>query len=68
MVKGTNPQWALELGKEKLDQAHEAGAEMVTSTCASCKLNILDSIAENEDALEAMDLTELVARAMGIEI
>jgi len=68
VVKGTNPQWALELGKEKLDQAHEAGAEMVTSTCASCKLNILDSIAENEDTLEAMDLTELVARAMGIEI
>jgi Fe-S oxidoreductase len=41
---------------------------MVTSTCASCKLNILDSIAENEDKLEAMDLTELVAKAMGIEI
>jgi len=68
VVKGTNPKWALELGKEKLDQAHDVGAEMVASTCASCKLNILDSIAENEDTLEAMDLTELVAKAMGIEI
>lgn len=68
VVKGTNPQWALELGKEKLEQAHDVGAEMVASTCASCKLNILDSIAENNDALEAMDLTELVAKAMGVQI
>lgn len=58
----------MELGKEKLEQAHDVGAEMVASTCASCKLNILDSIAENNDALEAMDLTELVAKAMGVQI
>jgi heterodisulfide reductase subunit D len=68
VVKGTNPKWALELGKEKLDQAHEVEAEMIASTCASCKLNILDSIAENEDTLEAMDLTELVAKAMGLQV
>jgi heterodisulfide reductase subunit D len=68
VVKGTNPKWALELGKEKLDQAHDIGAEMITSTCPTCKLNILDSIAENEDKLETMDLTELVARAMGLPI
>jgi len=68
VVKGTNPQWALELGKEKLDQAHMAGAEMIATTCASCKMNVLDSIAENKDTLETLDLTELVAKAMGLQV
>jgi len=68
MLKATNPDIALKLAVKKVEEAHTVNAEAIISACASCKQNIQDGIDESGDTLQLLDLTEVVARAMGIEL
>ena len=68
MLKATNPDIALKLAVEKVEEAHAVGAEAIISACASCKQNIQDGIVKHEDTIQMLDLTEIVAKAMDLEL
>jgi len=68
VLKATYPEIALRLGSRKLEEAHLVGAEAVVSTCPACKLNISDAASEENDPLQVLDLTEIVARAMNLRV
>jgi Fe-S oxidoreductase len=69
MLKATNPDIASKLAEKKVEDAKLIGAEAIVSACASCKQNIQDTIFDlNEEDIQTLDLTEIVAKAMGLEI
>ena len=66
LMKATFSNLSLEQAKRKIREAQEVGAQIITSACQTCKLNILDAITETESDLEVLDITELVAKALNI--
>ena len=64
LLKAISPDLALEIAFQKLDEVIDTGANIVTSGCPACKLNIGDAILERKSALEMVDITEIVARAL----
>ena len=55
------------MGEIRLDQAAEAGAQVVVTACPFCLINLEDAIKTTgrDGEMEAIDLAELVARATG---
>lgn len=66
LLKATNPELALKIASKKLDETKETGAEIIASACPACKLNLSDAIEEREAKIEMLDITEIVARALGV--
>ena len=62
-LKGVNYDLALEIGKDKVEEAMATGAKTIVSACPSCKININDAIKATGTGLRAIDITELVAEA-----
>jgi Fe-S oxidoreductase len=58
------PDYAHKIGKERIQQAKETGAEILVSTCPFCK-NMLNAEADGD--LEVLDLSELVESARSRE-
>jgi len=65
MLKATNPELAAKIASRKIDETTEVGANILTSGCPACKLNLMDAIFEREATVEMLDITEVVARALG---
>ncbi len=59
-VKIGYPEWALEISKERLDEAKETGATVITSTCPFCKTNLSDATAHYKFDFEVLDLMEIL--------
>lgn len=59
---------AVNIGSKRAQDALEVGAEQVISTCPFCKLNIRDGVKQLGIELSVVDIVELVAEAMGLEI
>ena len=57
---------ALELTKEKLDEAVEKNAEIIVSACPACKLAFVDGIREHSHDIEVRDIHELIAMRLGV--
>ena len=68
ILKATNPEIALNLAQKKLDEARRVKAEIIASSCPSCKLNLSDAIAASEDSVQMLDITEIVAWAMNLKV
>ncbi|MHA2122675.1 MAG: (Fe-S)-binding protein, partial [Promethearchaeota archaeon] len=66
-VKIGYPEWAVEVSKERLEEAKETGATVVTSTCPFCKTNLNDAKIHHNFNLEILDLMEIVDQ-LGIEV
>jgi len=64
--KISNPEAAVEIAGDRLKHAKEVGAKAIVSTCPFCKTNILDAIKAKGSNLEFYDLTELIAKSMGL--
>ena len=68
-VSANNPDMAVEMGAERVRDALEVGAEIIVSGCAACKDNLrkgAKAIPKKERGkIKVMDITELVARALG---
>ena len=65
-LKGVNFDMSVEIGGDKVEEALSTGAKMIVSACPSCKTNINDAIREVGADLKAIDITELVAEALGL--
>ena len=59
-VKIGYPDWALEISKERLEEAKETGATVLTSMCPFCKTNLADANKEFKMGFEIIDLIELI--------
>ncbi|NVM45965.1 MAG: (Fe-S)-binding protein [Candidatus Lokiarchaeota archaeon] len=59
-VKIGYPDWALEISKERLDEAKETGATVITSTCPFCKTNLTDATNVYNFDFEVLDLMEIL--------
>ena len=59
-VKIGYPDWALEISKERLEEAKDTGATVLTSMCPFCKTNLSDANKKYNMGFEVIDLIELI--------
>jgi heterodisulfide reductase subunit D len=59
-VKIGYPEWAVEVSKERLEEAKETGATVVSSTCPFCRTNLSDANDNYSFNLEVLDLMEII--------
>ncbi|MHA1913220.1 MAG: (Fe-S)-binding protein [Promethearchaeota archaeon] len=59
-VKIGFPDWALEISKERLEEAKETGATVLTSMCPFCRTNLADANQKYKMGFEILDLVELM--------
>jgi len=64
----SDPPAAHDIGKMRLDEALEAGAEKVLALCPCCEFQLRVSAEKREVPIEIEDLTHYVARALGHEL
>jgi heterodisulfide reductase subunit D len=54
------PEWALEISKERVEEAKAMGADVLSSTCPFCRTNLTDANKEFNIGLEILDLVEIL--------
>jgi heterodisulfide reductase subunit D len=59
-VKIGYPDWAIEISKERLKEATETGATILSSTCPFCRTNLSDSASVYKFEIEVLDLMEIL--------
>ncbi|MFX0021391.1 MAG: (Fe-S)-binding protein [Candidatus Hermodarchaeota archaeon] len=59
-VKIGYPEWSLEVSKERLEEAKEKKASVVSSICPFCRTNLTDANEKYKMELEVMDLLEIL--------
>jgi heterodisulfide reductase subunit D len=59
-VKIGYPDWAINISKERLEEANKTGAEIISSTCPFCKTNLSDANNEFGFSFEVLDLVEIL--------
>lgn len=59
-VKIGYPDWAVNISKERIQEAQETGAEILTSTCPFCKTNLSDANEQYNGGFEILDLIEIL--------
>ncbi len=64
-VKIGYPDWALEISNERIEEAKEVGATVLSSTCPFCRTNLSDANEKYNGGLEVIDLIEILD---GLEI
>lgn len=62
-VKSGFPDLALEIAIDRIKEAEEIGADILTTCCPFCYNNLKDAVKEINSNLEVVDLLELVNRA-----
>jgi len=65
-VKISNPELALDIGAAKIPFIKETGATVLASACPFCKTHFTDVMERAKEPIEVKDITELVAKAMGV--
>jgi heterodisulfide reductase subunit D len=66
-VKIGYPEWAIEISRERLEEAKETGARIITSTCPFCKTNLGDAAQKYNFDFQVLDLMEILDK-LDIEI
>ncbi len=59
-VKIGYPDWSIEISKERLEEAKETGATIVSSTCPFCRTNLSDANKAFDMGFEVLDLVEII--------
>ena len=59
-VKIGYPDWAIEISKDRLEEAQETGATVITSTCPFCKTNLADATTHYNFDFQVLDLMEIL--------
>jgi heterodisulfide reductase subunit D len=59
-----DPELTAAVGKRRMEQAQEVGAQIVVSACQQCKRTLAEVARRNRVRIRVMDITELVWRAM----
>jgi len=59
-VKIGYPEWAVEISKERLEEASDTGAQVISSTCPFCRTNLSDANNTYNFDFEILDLMEIL--------
>jgi heterodisulfide reductase subunit D len=59
-VKIGYPEWAVEVSEERLNEAKETGASILSSVCPFCRTNLSDSNEKYKMGFEVLDLVEIL--------
>jgi len=59
-VKIGNPEWSDEISKERLEEAKETGATVISSICPFCRTNLSDANENYSMGFEVIDLIEIL--------
>jgi heterodisulfide reductase subunit D len=59
-VKIGFPDWSVEVSKERLEEAKNTGAKVVTSACPFCRTNLSDANEKYNMGFEIYDLIEII--------
>ncbi|MFX0041155.1 MAG: (Fe-S)-binding protein, partial [Candidatus Heimdallarchaeota archaeon] len=59
-VKIGYPEWSLEVSKERLEEAKETGASIISSICPFCRTNLSDANEKYKMDLKVIDLIEIL--------
>ena len=59
-VKIGYPEWSVEVSKERLEEAKESGASVISSICPFCRTNLSDANEKFKMNLEVIDLLEIL--------
>ncbi|MCB0226019.1 MAG: FAD-binding oxidoreductase, partial [Anaerolineae bacterium] len=62
------PQVAHDIGKTRLDEAVEVGADKVLALCPCCEFQLRVSAQKRESPIEVVDLAHFTAEALGIDL
>ena len=65
-VKIAYPDWSVEISGERINEAKEAGATVLSSVCPFCRTNLSDANEKYSGKLEVLDLLEIIDE-VGIE-
>ena len=59
-VKIAYPEWAVEISSERIKEANECGATVLSSVCPFCRTNLSDANEKFDGDLEVLDLLEIL--------
>jgi len=59
-VKIGYPEWAVEISKERVEEAKKTGATVLSSTCPFCRTNLSDANDNYSFDMEVLDLMEII--------
>jgi heterodisulfide reductase subunit D len=59
-VKIGYPDWSVEVSKERLEEAKETGASVISSICPFCRTNLADANEKYKMGFEVIDLVEIL--------
>ena len=59
-VKIGYPEWAIEISGERIEEAKDTGATILTSVCPFCRTNLSDANDKYNKELEVLDLLEIL--------
>lgn len=66
-VKAGIPDLALDMGKARVIDVEEKGAQVVASTCPFCRRNLMDARTAAGSPMKVVDVIELVAKGMSLD-
>ena len=66
-VKIGYPEWSVEISKERLEEAKETEATVISSVCPFCRTNLSDANDTYKFDFEVLDLMEIIDQ-LDIEI
>lgn len=59
-VKIGYPDWAVEISEQRIQEANEVDADVLSSTCPFCRTNLSDANKKYDGGLEIIDLIEIL--------
>ena len=62
------PKLGIAINSRKVSEARETGARAIVSCCPTCESNLRIGVEETGRGLEVLDITDLVARSMGLPV
>ncbi|MEM3027451.1 MAG: (Fe-S)-binding protein [Candidatus Bathyarchaeia archaeon] len=65
ILRFTDPEGSMEIGARRLREAQALGVEALISACPTCKLNLSETASKANIGLRILDVTEVVAKAIG---
>ncbi len=63
-VKSAYKKWAVEISKERVEEAEKTGCEILLSACPFCMTNLQDAINDSNSKIKFMDVVDLLTEVL----
>ncbi len=66
LLQAFDPEMVLNIASQRVRQAEEIGADILTSACPACEMALKNAVQHLKGKIEVIDIIELLARHLGI--